>query len=127
MRREDQPPPITDCQRLLMTASDQLIIMKETVQLGPPTGKIFEVRINYLLEIFLGENELTPGFEPLINQRLLPPTFPRYTKIKPKAEALNYFSEMVDRFKTITKIQSITSLHQVLVSGSKFKTFLWQL
>jgi hypothetical protein len=63
-----------------------------------------------------GENELIPGFEPLINQRLLPPTFPRYTKIKPRAEALVYFSDMVDRFKTITKILSITSLHQVLVS-----------
>ncbi|XP_044256137.1 N-alpha-acetyltransferase 35, NatC auxiliary subunit [Tribolium madens] len=98
MRREDQPPAITDCQRLLLTASDQLIIMKETVNLG----------------LQAGDNELIPGFEPLINQRLLPPTFPRYTKIKPRAEALNYFSDMVDRFKTITKIQSITSLHQVL-------------
>jgi hypothetical protein len=100
MRREDQASITTDCQRLLTTASDMLSIMKDTVDLG----------------IQEGENELIPGFEPLINQRLLPPTFPRYTKIKPRAEALVYFSDMVDRFKTITKILSITSLHQVLVS-----------
>jgi hypothetical protein len=100
MRREPQASITTDCQRLLTTASDMLSIMKDTVDLG----------------IQGGENELIPGFEPLINQRLLPPTFPRYTKIKPRAEALVYFSDMVDRFKTITKILSITSLHQVLVS-----------
>ncbi|GBP13217.1 N-alpha-acetyltransferase 35, NatC auxiliary subunit [Eumeta japonica] len=34
------------------------------------------------------------GFEPMINQRLLPPTFPRYTRIKLRSEALQYFDEL---------------------------------
>lgn len=55
------------------------------------------------------------GFEPLINQRLLPPTFPRYTKIKPIKEALLYFEDMIERLKTVCKIQGITSFHQALV------------
>lgn len=50
----------------------------------------------------------------MINQRLLPPTFPRYTKIKPKTEAIIYFEEMIERFKTVCKIQSVTSLHLAL-------------
>lgn len=55
------------------------------------------------------------GFEPSINQRLLPPTFPRYTKIKSRAEAVIYFIEMIERFKIVCKIQSIISLHHALV------------
>lgn len=60
------------------------------------------------------------GFEPSINQRLLPPTFPRYTKIKSRVEAIIYFIEMVDRFKTVCKIQNIPSLHQALVMTEKY-------
>ncbi|KAI2798985.1 N-alpha-acetyltransferase 35 NatC auxiliary subunit [Blomia tropicalis] len=30
------------------------------------------------------------GFQPLINQRLLPPSFPRYTKIKSRSDTVNY-------------------------------------
>lgn len=100
-RREDQQPVIADCQRLLATALDMLFIMKKTVELGvqPDSNS---------------ENSQILGFEPLINQRLLPPTFPRYTKIKPRNEALDYFEDMVERFKIVTKVQSIASLHQAL-------------
>lgn len=55
------------------------------------------------------------GFEPLINQRLLPPTFPRYTKIKPRSEALDYFDEMIDRLTTVCKINNYLSFHSALV------------
>lgn len=55
------------------------------------------------------------GFEPMINQRLLPPTFPRYTKIKPKKEALNYFEEMLDRLKIVCRLSTTNGLNQVLV------------
>lgn len=56
------------------------------------------------------------GFDPMINQRLLPPTFPRYTKIKPRIEALEYIDELINRFKTVTKITCYTSFHAALVS-----------
>lgn len=54
-------------------------------------------------------------FEPSINQRLLPPTFPRYTKIKKRVEAIEHFIEMMDRFKIVCKAQGITSFHQAVV------------
>ncbi|KOB74608.1 N-alpha-acetyltransferase 35, partial [Operophtera brumata] len=54
------------------------------------------------------------GFEPMINQRLLPPTFPRYTRIKPRVEALQYFDELVHRLRHAWKITSCTNFHIAL-------------
>lgn len=56
------------------------------------------------------------GFDPMVNQRLLPPTFPRYTKIKPRIEALEYMKDLLNRFKIVTKIISYSSFHAALVS-----------
>lgn len=55
------------------------------------------------------------GFEPMVNQRLLPPTFPRYTRIKPRVEALQYFDELVSRLRHAWKITSCTNFHTALV------------
>ncbi|CAH0561847.1 unnamed protein product [Brassicogethes aeneus] len=99
LRKEDQQS-IQDCQRHLATALEMLLIMQNTVQHGVQYEEV--------------ENEYKLGFEPSINQRLLPPTFPRYTKIKSRAEAVLYFIEMTERFKIVCKIQGITSLHQAL-------------
>lgn len=93
-----------------------LFIMSNTVDLGitPNCKKINFV--NKLITAFLAAEQMhIMGFEPLINQRLLPPTFPRYTKIKPRAESLTYFEDVVHRFKIMVKIQSLSALHQVLV------------
>ena len=56
------------------------------------------------------------GFEPLVNQRLLPPTFPRYTKIKTREETIEYSFGLVDRLKAICGIMEINNLHVALVS-----------
>lgn len=55
------------------------------------------------------------GFEPMINQRLLPPTFPRYTRIKPRPEALQYMDELVARLRHAWKITSCNGCHSALV------------
>ncbi|XP_013149597.1 PREDICTED: N-alpha-acetyltransferase 35, NatC auxiliary subunit isoform X2 [Papilio polytes] len=63
------------------------------------------------------ENSDSPnpmGFEPMINQRLLPPTFPRYTRIKPRAAALLYFDDLVARLRHAWKITSCTNFHTAL-------------
>lgn len=98
-RKEEKQTMTFDCNRLLITALEQLAIMRETTQFGLQAES---------------ETSQIMGFEPLINQRLLPPTFPRYTKIKPRDEALIYFEEMIERFQVLTKIQSVTSMHQAL-------------
>lgn len=55
------------------------------------------------------------GFEPLVNQRLLPPTFPRYTRLRTRKEAMLYLEEMVGRLRHITKITHCTGFHSALV------------
>lgn len=51
----------------------------------------------------------------MVNQRLLPPTFPRYTKIKPRTEALKYLDELLNRFRTVTMITNQSGFHAALV------------
>lgn len=55
-----------------------------------------------------------PGFEPLINQRLLPPTFPRYTIIKSRLESVNYIKTLVQKLQSITVVPQLGSLHTIL-------------
>ena len=55
------------------------------------------------------------GFEPLVNQRLLPPTFPRYTKIRSREETMEYLLGLTSRLKAICAVMDISHLHAVLV------------
>lgn len=55
------------------------------------------------------------GFDPMVNQRLLPPTFPRYTKIKPRIDVLEYLIELINRFKMVIKITNHVGFHAALV------------
>jgi hypothetical protein len=54
------------------------------------------------------------GFDPLINQKLLPPTFPRYTKIKPATEAYLYFDSLLTRLKQICKLTNCVTFISAL-------------
>lgn len=56
------------------------------------------------------------GFSPMVNQRILPPTFPRYTKIKDRVLSINFLEEMVQRIKQACKIIHCTNYHSALVS-----------
>lgn len=62
------------------------------------------------------DHPIMMGFEPLVNQRLLPPTFPRYAKIIKREEMVNYFSKLIDRIKTVCEVVNLTNLHCILVS-----------
>lgn len=52
----------------------------------------------------------------MVNQRLLPPTFPRFTKIKERTEALNFFEGLIPRIKLACKVVNCTNYHSALVS-----------
>ncbi|XP_044754766.1 N-alpha-acetyltransferase 35, NatC auxiliary subunit [Coccinella septempunctata] len=99
LRKENQLNNVDNI-RLLNTALDMLQHVKNTVDFG-------------IEGIEDGKSSML-GFEPMINQRLLPPTFPRYTKIKPKKEALIYFEEMLDRLKIVCRLSTTNGLNQVL-------------
>jgi len=70
----------SECFRNLTASRELIPSLLETVKLGrsPESGK-------HML-----------GFEPLANQRLLPPTFPRYTKMKDRASSLRYMDSMTE-------------------------------
>ncbi|KAG1655274.1 N-alpha-acetyltransferase 35, NatC auxiliary subunit [Nymphon striatum] len=54
------------------------------------------------------------GFEPLVNQRLLSPTFPRYIKICDRTESYLYFGGLVDRLLSACEITECTNFHAAL-------------
>jgi N-alpha-acetyltransferase 35, NatC auxiliary subunit len=54
------------------------------------------------------------GFSPSVNQRLLPPTFPRYTKIKDRMETLNYLEELSHNLKLACKVINCTNYQSTL-------------
>lgn len=55
------------------------------------------------------------GFSPTVNQRILPPTFPRYTKIKARDFSIGFLEELVHRTKQACKIIHCTNYHSALV------------
>lgn len=100
IRQNERTVIVYDVPRLLNTSMELLTVIQETVAIGDVCKS--------------GDEPKFLGFEPSINQRLLPPTFPRYTKIKSRLEAYAYFVEMIERFKSVHKVASINSLHQAL-------------
>lgn len=57
---------------------------------------------------FENDNQNYPtiiGFEPFINQRLLAPSFPRYSKLKPRLETVSYLKEFLERIKKMLKLK----------------------
>lgn len=54
------------------------------------------------------------GFEPLINQRLLPPSFPRYTKIKSRPDTVSYLKMLLLRFKRLFRISELAKLGDII-------------
>lgn len=54
------------------------------------------------------------GFSPSVNQRLLPPTFPRYTKIKDRTETLCYLEELSQNLKLACKVIHCTNYQSTL-------------
>ncbi|CAL1540610.1 unnamed protein product [Lymnaea stagnalis] len=60
------------------------------------------------------------GFEPLINQRLLPPTFPRYTIIKPRVDSFNYITNLVQKLLFITTVPDLGYFHNILEAFTDF-------
>ncbi|XP_058810914.1 N-alpha-acetyltransferase 35, NatC auxiliary subunit [Phymastichus coffea] len=100
-RKEQLQLNLSGSQRLLSNCSDMIQVIIKTISRGIKADEITN-------------HPNVMGFDPMINQRLLPPTFPRYTKIKPRVEALEYIDELINRFKTVTKITSYTSFHAAL-------------
>jgi hypothetical protein len=73
------------------------------------------VKRSCLILLYFSDWYYDLGFDPLINQKLLPPTFPRYTNIKPAAEAYLYFDSLLTRLKQICKLTNCVTFISALV------------
>ncbi|KAL0278733.1 UNVERIFIED_CONTAM: hypothetical protein PYX00_000465 [Menopon gallinae] len=92
---------VGEAQKLLTACLDTLSAMHRTVDKGiQPTEDKDHLQML--------------GFDPLINQRLLPPTFPRYTKVKSRIDALEYIEELINKLKVVCRITTLTSFHSAL-------------
>ncbi|OQR76283.1 N-alpha-acetyltransferase 35 [Tropilaelaps mercedesae] len=62
----------------------------------------------------------TPGFDATLNQRLLPSTFPRHTKVASCRQAYEYLAGMVDRMLEAMQVVNLSSYNQVLEFFEEF-------
>ena len=98
----------TNFSRHINTAKDQLPTIEATIKLGMVPKQ--------------GENVL--GFEPMVNQRLLPPTFPRYTEIRTTEATYEYLHKLLQRLIAATHVSQLTTYLSALVSFTiKLLTF----
>ncbi|XP_073402099.1 N-alpha-acetyltransferase 35, NatC auxiliary subunit isoform X3 [Dendrobates tinctorius] len=96
--------PVVEASKLISQATDLLSAIENSLSLG----------IQAQNDTTKGDHPIMMGFEPLVNQRLLPPTFPRYAKIIKKEEMVNYFYKLIDRIKTVCDVVTLTNLHSIL-------------
>ncbi|RXG64381.1 N-alpha-acetyltransferase 35, NatC auxiliary subunit [Armadillidium vulgare] len=110
--RKDQTG-IQEAERSLASCTELICIMQNTINRGlkPKAYKDEEGNKDYPTIL---------GFEPLVNQRLLPPTFPRYTRLRTRKEAMAYLEDMVTRVKHCLKITHCTMFQTSLEFIEKF-------
>ncbi len=83
----------------LANAKDQLEAIRSTIGVGTPANP---------------EDGTVLGFEPTVNQRLLPPTFPRYTEIRGREAAYSYLGSLIERVHEAIKISEVHTFHNAL-------------
>ncbi|XP_046864841.1 N-alpha-acetyltransferase 35, NatC auxiliary subunit-like [Xenia sp. Carnegie-2017] len=89
---------ISAARQMLASAQKYLRLSKVTIEMGlQPDG-----------------NGNMLGFEPAVNQRLLPPSFPRHTKIFSREGTYNYLDNLIDRLDRACSVTENTGLHQLL-------------
>uniref|UniRef100_A0A8C6MA76 N-alpha-acetyltransferase 35, NatC auxiliary subunit n=1 Tax=Nothobranchius furzeri TaxID=105023 RepID=A0A8C6MA76_NOTFU len=95
---------VCEAQKLVVQAADLLPPIHSSIQFG----------IQSQNDTTKGDHPIMMGFEPLVNQRLLPPTFPRYAKIIKREDMVAYFSKLIERIKTMCDVVNTTNLHGIL-------------
>lgn len=98
---------IAEIVRLLNGANELIPTIKKTIEKGT------QPELN-------GDSPNIMGFSALVNQRLLPPTFPRYTKIKDRLSSIIFLEDLVQRLKLACKVINCSTYHSALVSFNLF-------
>lgn len=92
---------MADIQKLLAAALESIHTIRSSIDLGSQPAP--------------GADEPNPmGFSPLVNQRMLPPTFPRFTKIKTRLDAVDFLEALVQRLRTVGTVIRHQTYHGAL-------------
>ncbi|PIK41723.1 putative N-alpha-acetyltransferase 35, NatC auxiliary subunit [Apostichopus japonicus] len=107
---------VEEAKKLIHQALDLLPVIRNSIQLGiePET----QTRENTHPKA--PDFPLLMGFEPLVNQRLLPPTFPRYAKIVGRDQAVDYFDALLKRLLSVCDVIHIVGFHFIIDFVSQF-------
>ncbi|XP_051875496.1 N-alpha-acetyltransferase 35, NatC auxiliary subunit isoform X2 [Pristis pectinata] len=97
---------VSEAQKLMTQAADLLPAIQNSIHHG----------IQAQNDTTKGDHPIMMGFEPLVNQRLLPPTFPRYAKIIKREDMVNYFAKLIERIKMVCEVVNLTNLHNILAT-----------
>ncbi|CAG2162767.1 unnamed protein product [Oppiella nova] len=108
---------VEDTEKYLNQCNEAITVWKQTIDCGvkPDLSSTSGHRADYPTIL---------GFEPLVNQRLLPPTFPRYTKMKSRSEALELTLRLIDRLKRVSKIYEYSSYESALEFFNDFSQYI---
>lgn len=106
---------IEETDKYLQQSNETIQIWKKTLDLGirPEHNLVSNSK-------YRRDYPTIMGFEPLINQRLLPPTFPRYTKMKTREEAVEFLECLIQRLRHVCKIYYVQSYHSALDFFTEF-------
>jgi len=91
---------LNKCKDHLEAAKLILNDIKATLSCGLPADKTKEYYM--------------PGFDPLVNQRLLPPSFPRQADVFPREKAIDYLELLIGRMSALCSVMECTTLHMIL-------------
>ena len=97
---------ITEGYRLMSSSRDLISSILSTVSLGTLPAS--------------GHNML--GFDPGANQRLLPPTFPRFTKTRDRTTAVKYYQDLMNNVLLVCGVNSIQGFHALLTFFHDFSS-----
>uniref|UniRef100_UPI00358DE771 N-alpha-acetyltransferase 35, NatC auxiliary subunit isoform X2 n=1 Tax=Myxine glutinosa TaxID=7769 RepID=UPI00358DE771 len=89
-------------------------LMVQAMDLLPSIEGSMEFGIQTQTDSTKGDQPILMGFEPLVNQRLLPPTFPRYAKIISRKDTMEYLRSLVGRIGALCEVTNLTSFHSIL-------------
>ncbi|CAK8676705.1 unnamed protein product [Clavelina lepadiformis] len=93
---------VQNSKKFVVQLAEQLKVIEKTKHFGTKPA------------VTLDDHEIVVGFEPLVNQRLLPPTFPRYTKLRSRDELASAYGDIVKRMLSIIEMTTLTTFQSVL-------------
>ncbi|KAL4227585.1 N-alpha-acetyltransferase 35 NatC auxiliary subunit [Mactra antiquata] len=110
---KDRCEGVPQAKKLIGQMLEVIQPMKSSITLGIQTEEREVTKTDY---------PTIMGFEPLINQRLLPPTFPRYTMIMSRDLSIDYIDTLLRRLDLTTTVldgASVQDVFDVLKEFSK--------